>query len=208
MRWTSHSAAFSDLIHHDPTLAPPDQNQSPARHAMQHSHRQQGVTLPAIALEEVFADENEDDEDRQPEVARAGVSSFNLSKVSLNALLRGSWRTESRIAASTMVSQRYRFRMGVGFIVSRLLAYTVGRLAIALHHALKYPQDVELINRLSPPERLTLIGQLWDSLDQDDLPLTPAQQSELERRLASLDVDRLEAVSWTDLKAELEQLCP
>ena len=73
---------------------------------------------------------------------------------------------------------------------------------------LDYPQDVELINRLSPPERLALIGQLWESLDQDDLPLTPAQQSELELRLASLDVDRLKAVSWTDLKAELEQLCP
>ena len=81
-------------------------------------------------------------------------------------------------------------------------------LAIALQHTLKYSQDVELINRLSPPERLALIGQLWESLDQDDLPLTPAQQSELELRLASLDVDRLEAVSWTDLKAELEQLCP
>ena len=67
---------------------------------------------------------------------------------------------------------------------------------------------MELINRLSPSERLALIGQLWESLDQDDLPLTPAQQSELELRLASLDVDRLKAMSWIDLKAELEQLCP
>ena len=75
-------------------------------------------------------------------------------------------------------------------------------------HALDYPQDVELINRLSPPERLALIGQLWEILDQDDLPLTPAQQSELDLRLASLDVDRLKAMSWTDLKAELEQRCP
>ena len=84
----------------------------------------------------------------------------------------------------------------------------IGGLSIALPPSLAYSQDVELINRLSPPERLVLISQLWDSLDQEDLPLTQAQQSELDLRLDSLDVDRLEAVSWTDLKAELEQLCP
>jgi putative addiction module component (TIGR02574 family) len=66
----------------------------------------------------------------------------------------------------------------------------------------------EEISRLSPDERLALIAQLWDSLEDDQIPLTKAQQSELERRLAMLDQDRERSVTWEDLKAELEQRCP
>src|SRR5579863_5276284 len=62
----------------------------------------------------------------------------------------------------------------------------------------------EEIARLSPPERLALIAQLWDSLEQEQLPLTSAQQAELERRLSSLDQDRRDGVTWSALKAELE----
>ena len=64
------------------------------------------------------------------------------------------------------------------------------------------------IVRLSPPERIALIAQLWDSLDADHVPMTGAQQAELESRLASLDRDRQNGVTWTDLKAELERRCP
>ena len=64
------------------------------------------------------------------------------------------------------------------------------------------------IVRLTPPERLTRIAQLWDSIEHDDLPLTDAQKAELEYRLASLDEDRRNGVSWAALKAELEQRCP
>jgi putative addiction module component (TIGR02574 family) len=46
------------------------------------------------------------------------------------------------------------------------------------------------IVRLTPPERLALIAQLWDSLEHEQLPLTRAQEAELERRLTSLDEDR------------------
>jgi putative addiction module component (TIGR02574 family) len=66
----------------------------------------------------------------------------------------------------------------------------------------------EEIVRLSPPERLALIAQLWDSLEQDQLRVSPAQQTELERRLASLDRDRSQGLTWAALKAELEQRCP
>jgi putative addiction module component (TIGR02574 family) len=61
------------------------------------------------------------------------------------------------------------------------------------------------IVRLTPPERLALIAQLWDSLEQEQLPLTGAQEAELERRLSSLDEDRHNGVSWASLRAELEQ---
>ncbi|MGA2538355.1 MAG: addiction module protein [Terracidiphilus sp.] len=62
--------------------------------------------------------------------------------------------------------------------------------------------------RLTPPERLALISQLWDSLQDAQLPLTAAQRAELDRRLASLDQDRCEGMTWAALKAELEERCP
>jgi putative addiction module component (TIGR02574 family) len=62
--------------------------------------------------------------------------------------------------------------------------------------------------RLTPPERLALISQLWDSLEEDHLPLTAAQRTELDRRLATLDQDRRDGITWAALKAELEQRCP
>ena len=64
------------------------------------------------------------------------------------------------------------------------------------------------IASLSPEERLALIAQLWDSLDDTQLPLTTAQEAELDRRLATLDNDRVEGVSWEILEAELERRCP
>jgi putative addiction module component (TIGR02574 family) len=64
------------------------------------------------------------------------------------------------------------------------------------------------IGRLTAPERLALIAQLWDSLEQEQVPLTKLQEAELERRLNSLDKDKRNAVTWASLKAELEERCP
>jgi putative addiction module component (TIGR02574 family) len=64
------------------------------------------------------------------------------------------------------------------------------------------------IGRLPPPERIALIARLWDSLEQEQVPLTAAQEAELEHRLSSLDRDRREGVSWDVLRAELERRCP
>ena len=61
---------------------------------------------------------------------------------------------------------------------------------------------------LSPEQRIALIGDLWDSLDDADLPLTAAQSAELSRRLDAFETDRSRAVAWDDLKAELEKRCP
>jgi putative addiction module component (TIGR02574 family) len=84
---------------------------------------------------------------------------------------------------------------------------------LAGNEAFPYLQGMEALThdeiaRLSPPERLALIAQLWDSLEHDHVPLTNAQREELERRLTSLDQDRRDGVTWAALKAELEQRCP
>lgn len=64
------------------------------------------------------------------------------------------------------------------------------------------------LSRLTPPERLALITQLWDSLEDNQLPVATAQIEELDRRLATLDTDRQEGVTWEALKAELDRRCP
>jgi len=62
--------------------------------------------------------------------------------------------------------------------------------------------------RLSPEERLSLIGELWDSLTDAEIPLPQSQQAELARRLASLNEDRTQSVTWEQLRAELARRRP
>ena len=59
--------------------------------------------------------------------------------------------------------------------------------------------------RLSPRQRLDLIESLWESLDDEEVPVTDAQRAELDRRIATFDQDRKHSVSWDQLKAELRQ---
>jgi putative addiction module component (TIGR02574 family) len=64
--------------------------------------------------------------------------------------------------------------------------------------------QAELV-RLSPEERLSLIADLWDSLAKVEIPLTPAQDAELKRRLANPDPAPM---SWEQFRAELRQRHP
>jgi putative addiction module component (TIGR02574 family) len=70
------------------------------------------------------------------------------------------------------------------------------------------PLSPDEIFRLSPEERLALIGQLWDSLHDADVSLSAAQRTELGRRLSTLDQDRTGAVTWEQLQAELARRSP
>ena len=64
------------------------------------------------------------------------------------------------------------------------------------------------ITKLSPQEQLDLIGRLWGSLDSEDVRLTPAQQAELDRRLAALDEDIKAGSTWEQIEAELDRRYP
>ena len=61
------------------------------------------------------------------------------------------------------------------------------------------------IANLTITERLNLIGELWDSLEADDVDLTPSQDAELERRMARFETDRLTAFSFADIEADLDR---
>ncbi len=64
------------------------------------------------------------------------------------------------------------------------------------------------ITHLTAPERLALIGELWDSLTEDETPLPVPQFQELQRRMVSFESDRAHAVSWAHLKTELVERAP
>ena len=65
---------------------------------------------------------------------------------------------------------------------------------------------LELLNTpLSVSERLDLIGLLWDSIPDEELPVPEHHRVELERRLAAADVNPMDAISWEDVKKRLRR---
>ena len=119
----------------------------------------------------------------------------------------------TRLALSCHPEQAQRNRGPQRAIFARWGDLGWGTVPIAFTRVVSYAQCMELLThdelvRLTPPERLTLISQLWDSLEDNHLPLTAAQRGELDRRLATLDEDRREGITWAALKSELELRCP
>lgn len=61
------------------------------------------------------------------------------------------------------------------------------------------------ISQLSVAERIQLAEDLWDSISeqQEELPLSEAQQQELDRRLESYKQNPTNGSSWTEVKKRL-----
>jgi putative addiction module component (TIGR02574 family) len=59
------------------------------------------------------------------------------------------------------------------------------------------------IGRLSVPERMRLLEEIWDSIaaKPDNLPLTDEQTAGLDRRLAAYEADPNAGSNWEDVKA-------
>ncbi len=58
-------------------------------------------------------------------------------------------------------------------------------------------------NRLSPAERLDLIADIWDSLQNnlEEIPLPEWHRQELERRLAAAEAEPEAGIPWEEGKA-------
>ena len=59
--------------------------------------------------------------------------------------------------------------------------------------------------KLSPSDRLQLIEALWDTLWEDDIPVTPEERVLLDARLADLEANPGDQSPWSEVKARLEQ---
>jgi putative addiction module component (TIGR02574 family) len=60
-----------------------------------------------------------------------------------------------------------------------------------------------VIEDLSAAEKLELIGELWESLEPEEVPLTPAQTEEIDRRLAAAEDET--GAPWDEVEARLRR---
>ena len=59
--------------------------------------------------------------------------------------------------------------------------------------------------RLSPEDRLRLIEALWDTLSEEDIPVTREERALLDARLADLEANLGDQSPWPEVRARLEQ---
>ena len=65
----------------------------------------------------------------------------------------------------------------------------------------------EEAKKLSVPERLALVEEIWDSIAEDTkyFALTDEQRQELDRRLESFRVNPSRGRTWEEIKAEFHK---
>jgi putative addiction module component (TIGR02574 family) len=76
---------------------------------------------------------------------------------------------------------------------------------------LRYGNDESLLSKvtnLSPADRLELIGKVGDTLSPEDLPVTDAERTLLDARLADMEAHPDDQSPWPEVKARLEPLTP
>lgn len=59
--------------------------------------------------------------------------------------------------------------------------------------------------KLSPSDRRELIEALWDTLSDEELPVTPEERALLDERLADVERNPDAQSPWDEVKARLEQ---
>lgn len=62
------------------------------------------------------------------------------------------------------------------------------------------------IDRLSVEDRLQLVEEIWDSIaaSPELAPLTEAQKQDLDRRVADLEANPENVVTWDEIKARIQ----
>jgi putative addiction module component (TIGR02574 family) len=69
--------------------------------------------------------------------------------------------------------------------------------------------DFEALRRLSVPERLQLVADLWDSIASDApdeaFPMTPELAAELDRRWAAHQANPEAARPWEEVEADIRK---
>ena len=64
------------------------------------------------------------------------------------------------------------------------------------------------INELSIPNRLALIDQLWESINEDthadDISMTPQQRTEIRNRLQRYEKGEVKLSSWQEVKKRVK----
>lgn len=60
------------------------------------------------------------------------------------------------------------------------------------------------LRELTPAQKLELLELISESLEQDEVPVSPEVRAEVESRLKTYDEDKKTALSWRDAQLRLE----
>jgi putative addiction module component (TIGR02574 family) len=63
------------------------------------------------------------------------------------------------------------------------------------------------IDQLSVADRITLVQEIWDSIldSPEQVPLTEAQKQILDKRIADLDANPHNVLTWDEIKARVRR---
>lgn len=64
---------------------------------------------------------------------------------------------------------------------------------------------LEEARKMSPAERLQLISQLWDTLSEEDIPVSSEERALLDARVEDLETNPQDQSPWPEVKARLDQ---
>jgi putative addiction module component (TIGR02574 family) len=69
------------------------------------------------------------------------------------------------------------------------------------------PIGLAEITAMSLDDRIALVQAIWDSIadEADAFPVTEEQQRELDRRIAELDANPKNVLTWEEFKARLRE---
>jgi putative addiction module component (TIGR02574 family) len=62
---------------------------------------------------------------------------------------------------------------------------------------------LEQVRQLDDADRLELLGEIWDTLDADALPVTPEVADLIDKRIADADQDPGHSQPWSEVLADL-----
>lgn len=65
--------------------------------------------------------------------------------------------------------------------------------------------NIQEIRNLSVAERISMIEQIWNSLDRSNLSVTDVQKTEVRRRIDLFHEGKSEFFSWKEIKEELHK---
>ncbi len=63
--------------------------------------------------------------------------------------------------------------------------------------------DIKEINKLSVKERISMIGEIWETIDRDKIKVTDAQKLEVQERIARYKKGESKFFTWEEIKSEL-----
>ncbi|HTZ69884.1 MAG TPA: addiction module protein [Acetobacteraceae bacterium] len=68
------------------------------------------------------------------------------------------------------------------------------------------PALKETLKKLPPTDRLDLIGELWDSLQDEDVPVRHSDLDLVRQRADTAEAHRAGRRDWSEVRAEIEKL--